>query len=354
MADAAPAAPSPTAAPAQPQATSNTSATPRPVGGTSMSTIPELATGASATTKSAEGAENAADDAAFWERLGKVDKKEVFKRLGLKTKANGKEVPLDDLDKVTRYVQRGLVPEQSLEELAKARSQVEPIQQLLQTLQDGDEGAKEKTLEQLLPPEVIDRIAEQRLMRKIQAQAKYDGLSPDARRYAEEADQLRAQTEAFKAQQAEQQRQAQMQAEQREVLQYRSELADVAGKTLEALGLPAQSGALGPVALSLLQPMMRAAINAGVKLDPGMLAEKADAQLSAIHEWKMGGLIKDWDKPEAKWSGDKLEAYLGKPVIRALLHHLQQKAGRSTQQQQPKTVTQPAAQPQKWDPRKLW
>lgn len=338
----APAAPSNTTPPTQ-------SATPAPAknsAGTTMTPLTDLATGTPNPTKAepAGQPDTAADMATLKELLGRADKKEVFKLLGLKTKANGREVPLDDLDKAIRYAQRGLGPEQALEEVAALKAQVEPRARLLEAIAKGNVETREQALSQLVSPEELDALAEQRMLRKIQQAQKYEQLSPDARRYAQEADALREQQAQFQAQREQYEAQQRQAHEVQQVQHAKSELANVATKTLEAMGLPPTQGQLGPMALALLSPLLKASYAAGVAPEPAQLAERADAQLTAIHQWKCESLAANFDQPG--WQGgDKLEAFLGKNVIRALLAHLQSKQSKGMPQQ-PKTVTEkPAERP---------
>lgn len=284
----------------------------------------------------------------------------AFKKAGgLKFKAGGKEHSIDSLEKLTRYAQRGLPVEQSLEEVSRARAELEPMQRLLQQLQSGTEDEAESALEKLLDSGKLDKVAERRLRRQFDKEQSMAGMSPRERELAAQLEQergekgkLTAEREAFQKQQAEAQEAQQVQAIQ-------NHMGSAIGEALKLMDLG--DGRLDAMAVNFMKPIIRATLNAGQQLDPATLAERVGPMLDAMHKHQIKSAktkpymaeavqeaLKDADDATLlKFFGSDV----GKAYRRALLGQLQ---GGSTPRSAAPAASGEAQAPGKWDPRRLY
>lgn len=196
----------------------------------------------------------------------------VLKKLGgLEVKAGGKTHKVDSIEKLVRYAQRGLPVEQSLEALARQRAELEPVAALLGQLRDGDEDAAEAALERLLDSGKLDKVAERRLRKLYEREQQMQGMSERERQLAQaleaergEKAKLAKEREEFQRRQAEAQEAEQVNA-------IKAHIGESITKSLELMGLPPK---LEAVAVNLMKPIIRASIQAGMPLDPQVLADK--------------------------------------------------------------------------------
>lgn len=276
---------------------------------------------------------------------------------GLKVKAGGKEHTIDSLDKALRLMQRGLPVEQSLEEVARAKSELAPMQALLEQLQSGDEDAAESALEKLLDSGKLDKVAERRLRRQFEREKSMEGLTPRERELAAALEQERAEKSKLTEERTRAQKQREEAIERQQVEAIQNHMAGVIDEAFKLLDLG--DGRLDAMALNFMKPIIRASLNAGMPLDPQVLADKVGPMLESLHKRQ---LVAAKSKPylseavqEALKEADDATLLkffgsdIGKKYRRALLGQL----NGGTQAQAPKTTEAPAT-PQKWDPRRLY
>lgn len=262
---------------------------------------------------------------------------------GLEVKANGKTHKVDSADKLLRYVQRGLPVASELERLAQQRAQLEPIAAIMQQLQAGDEDAAEAALEQLLDSGKLDKVAERRLRRMYEAEKRLEGLSPREREMAQELEREKGERQRLleERQKLEQQRQAQ--EEETQVAAIKQHIGGAITKTLETMQLPPK---LEPLAVEFMKPIIRAALQAGMPLDPAVLAERVSPIFDELLTYKARSLD---GEALLKFLGDDA----GTKVRKALLARLQGAPKAEAPKAAPAAPggTGPAAG---WDPRKMW
>lgn len=274
----------------------------------------------------------------------KAELEAVLKKLGgLEVKAGGKAHKVDSVEKLIRYAQRGLPVEQSMEQLAQQRAQLEPMAQLLQQLQSGDDDAAEQALERLLDSGKLDKVAERRLRRIYEREESLKGLSPRER-------ELSAQLEAERSEKArlaserkqleERQRAAQ---EQQQVAAVKEHISTAMTQTLDKLGLPPRMEAM---AVEFMKPVIRATINAGMPLDPEVLAEKIQPVFDEMLAYRAKNL-----------EGEQLLKFFGDDVGRKVRKALLAQLNSTPAPKAPAAPEKPAegAAPGKgWDPRRLF
>lgn len=285
----------------------------------------------------------------------------VLKKLGgLEVKAGGKAHRVDSMEKLIRYAQRGLPVEQSLEEVARAKAEMEPLRQLLQQLQSGDEDAAESALERLLDSGKLDKVAERRLRRQYEREKSMEGLSPRERELSAQLEQERAE----KAKYAEERKRAEMQQreamEAKQVEAIRNHMASTVSEAFKLMDLG--DGKLEAVALDFMKPIIRATLNAGMPLDAQALADRVGPMLEQVHKFQLKAsknkpymseavqeALKDADDETLlKFFGSDV----GKRYRQALLKQL--KGGNSQPApSQPSGETKPAPTGS-WDPRRLF
>lgn len=271
----------------------------------------------------------------------------VLKKLGgLEVKANGKAHKVESVDKLLRYVQRGLPVESELERLAQQRAQLEPVAAILQQLQEGDEDAAEAALEKLLDSGKLDKVAEKRLRRLYEAEQKMAGMSPRERELAEALERERGEKTRLADERQKAEAQRRQQEEQLQVNAIKQHIGSTITKSLETMGLPPK---LEPLAVEFMKPIIRASLNAGMPLDPAVLAEKVAPIFDELLSYRVKSL-----------EGDALLKFLGEDtggkVRKALLARLQgggKAAAPEAAPAQDKASPQVAG-PKGWDPRKLW
>lgn len=273
----------------------------------------------------------------------KAELEAVLKKLGgLEVKAGGKAHKVDSVEKLIRYAQRGLPVEQSMEQLARQRAQLEPVQQLLAQLQSGDDDAAEQALERLLDSGKLDKVAERRLRRIYEREESMKGLSPRERELsaqleAERSEKMRLATE--RKQFEERQRAAQ---EQQQVAAVKEHISGAMTATLDKLGLPPKMEAL---AVEFMKPVIRATINAGMPLDPEVLADK----IQPLFDEMLGYRVKNLEGESLlKFLGDDV----GRKVRKALLAQLNSTPAPKTAA--PEKPADSAAPGRGWDPRRMF
>lgn len=273
----------------------------------------------------------------------KAELEAVLKKLGgLEVKAGGKAHKVDSVEKLIRYAQRGLPVEQSMEQLARQRAQLEPVQQLLAQLQSGDDDAAEQALERLLDSGKLDKVAERRLRRIYEREESMKGLSPRERELsaqleAERSEKTRLATE--RKQFEERQRAAQ---EQQQVAAVKEHISGAMTATLDKLGLPPKMEAL---AVEFMKPVIRATINAGMPLDPEVLADK----IQPLFDEMLGYRVKNLEGESLlKFLGDDV----GRKVRKALLAQLNSTPAPKTAT--PEKPADSAAPGKGWDPRRMF
>jgi len=268
---------------------------------------------------------------------------------GIEYTVKGQKRREADPERVRRLVERGAGFESELENVAKSKAELAPLAELRELLEKGDEDAIERALEGRLGQK-LDKIAEKRLMRQLEREDQFKGMTPRERQMAEALEKANAERESLQTERKTAQERAQQEAERAEVAQYQGAITESITKTLDAMKLPAKLDAL---AASFMQPLLRAEIESGVMLDPAARAEKIDGILGGIHEWRLANL-----------EGEPLLKALGPGVDRkvraALLARLEAGSSTtaSTQQAQQPRATQPngaggTTHTPIWDPRRM-
>lgn len=310
-----------------------------------MSDVPVAAPAAAPTAAPAEGGAPAAPAAAPKPIDPRLELESALKKAGgLKFKAGGKEVTVDSIEKLTRYAQRGLPVEESLEQVAKQRAEIEPVRALLEQLQSGDEDAAEAALEKLLDSGKLDKVAERRLRRQFEREKEMEQLSPREKELRAALEQERGEkkklADAQKA--AEEQRAKAM--EEQQTARVRQHIEGNVIETLKSLDLPPK---LAPIAVEFMKPIIRASLNAGVGLDPAVLAEKVRPMFDQLFEYKTRNL--EGEKLLSLFGGD-----VGRKYRQALLAQLNGSKPAAVEPPKPEgerssTSTKPA-----WDPRRMF
>lgn len=240
---------------------------------------------------------------------------ELIAKAGLKVKANGKEYDVKDIGWLMRQANRGIPIEHSLAELQEQRAQLEPAARMMQALQSDDDDVREAALAKLLGPEKFLSVAEKALRRQFEQERELEGLSP---REKEMARKLREQeatlTDLQKRQLAARQQQEQA-VYQQQVESYRQHIADNVGEALTQLDLPKE---MNSIAVDFMKPIVRQMLNAGMPLDPAVLAEKVAPVFDSLLQYKAKAL-----------EGEKLLKFFGDDVGKkyraALLGQLKEK-----------------------------
>lgn len=257
-------------------------ATSAPAGGGSSQATPSTPANTNATQAPAQGATTTAAPTKPPDFRSELDAM-LKKAGGFKTKAAGRERVIDSAEQLERLIQRGLPIEDSLQEIAKEKAALAPKAKLLAQLESDNEEEVEKAIEQLLGSK-LDRVSERRVMRQIQREEALKDHTPRERELmqsleAERAERMRLANET-KAQQA----QAQQRAEAAKTREYMDSMANTAGAALKMLDLPE---ALHPMALNVMNPILSAAIDAGVPVSPEVVSQKVESVLSGILTWAM-------------------------------------------------------------------
>lgn len=267
----------------------------------------------------------------------------VLKKMGgLKVKAGGKEHVVDSIEKLMRYAQRGIPVEQELSQLGEQKRQLAPFADLLKQLRDGDDDTAAEVMDKLLGDKA-KRVAERRLMREIERESKYEGMSERERQLAQQLDaerdrssKLDKERKAFE----EQQRKAQ---EEQQVAQLRRDIGTSMEAALTKMGLPPK---LEGIALEFMKPVVRAVLSAGQPLDPDFLAERVSPLFDELLLHRTRNL-----------EGEGLLKFMGGDVgkkFRAALLASMQPAAKSAPPPANGAPAATTAAPAKWDPRKLF
>lgn len=267
---------------------------------------------------------------------------------GIEYTVKGQKRREADPERVRRLVERGAGFEAELENVAKSKAELAPLAELRELLERGDEDAIERALEGKLGQR-LDKIAERRLMRQLQREDQFKDMTPRERQMAEALERANAERESLSSQQKAAAERAKQEAEQAEVAKYQGAITDSITKTLDALKLPPKLDAL---AASFMQPLLKAELESGMLLDPAARAEKVEAVLSGIQEWRLANL-----------EGEALLKALGpgvdKKVRAALLARLEGVQQQAAPAQQPSASSQGqqratgTTHTPLWDPRRL-
>ena len=205
---------------------------------------------------------------------------------GIEYTVKGQKRREADPERVRRLVERGAGFESELENVAKSKAELAPLAELRALMESGDEDAIERALEGRLGKK-LDKIAERRLMREIQREDKYKDMTPRERQMAEELEKANAERESLQTERKTAAERAKQEQEQAEVAQYQGAITESITKTLDMLKLPPKIDAL---AASFMQPLLKAELESGMLLDPAARAEKVEAVLSGIQEWRLANL----------------------------------------------------------------
>lgn len=266
----------------------------------------------------------------------------VLKKMGgLEVRAGGKTHKVDSLEKLQRYIQRGLPVEQSLEEVARAKAEVEPIKALLAQLQSGDDEAAESALERLLDSGKLDKVAERRLRRQFEKEQSMQGMSEREKALAQQLESERSEKTRLAEERKRFEDAQRQQQEAQQVNAIKAHIGNAITKTLEGLGLPDK---LEPLAVEFMKPIIRASLNAGMALDPAVLTEKVRPVLDQLFEYQV-----------SKLEGDALVKRLGPDVGKRYRAALLAQLNGGTAKPAPVETKQEAPAPaERWDPRRRW
>lgn len=203
---------------------------------------------------------------------------------GIPVKVNGKTVKMT-MEQLTRYAQKNAPIDSAMQALQKQREELSPKMALLQQLEAGSEDEQTEALEKLLGSKFVS-VAEKRLLKEIQSQQKYEGMSERERQMAQQLERLEGEKRT-----AEQQRQAMEKAQQdaresQEVAHWQNVLGAVATGALTQLELPER---LEPLAIKLVQPVMRELMAAGQVPTADDVAKHIEDVLESVVEWSFRG-----------------------------------------------------------------
>lgn len=213
------------------------------------------------------------------EHLGAIDKAG-----GIPVKVNGKTVKMT-MEQLTRYAQKNAPIDSAMQALQKQREELSPKMALLQQLESGSEDDQAAALDKLLGSKFVS-VAEKRLLKEIQAQQKYEGMSERERNMAQQLERLEGEKRS-----SEEQRQALEKAQQdaresQEVAHWQNVLGGVAQGALTKLELPER---LEPLAIKLVQPVLRELMAAGQVPTADDLAQHIEEVLESVVEWSFRG-----------------------------------------------------------------
>ncbi|HET9554909.1 MAG TPA: hypothetical protein VFP50_18230 [Anaeromyxobacteraceae bacterium] len=254
-------------------------------------------------------------------------------------KINGKaeKIPADDIDKAAKAL--GLDPQELLRgtQLAKASYERFEAARKLQDQFNGLKGKDPWTIAkemQGLDDAALDRLAEQRLIAKLQNEARLSQLTPEQQQYERQ----RLEFERQRAEFAEQQRAAQEQALSVQATEMRSQMEPMIISEMEKAGLPKTPAAVRAV-VDQLQTQHR----------HGLPLDFAEAVRSAQDQF-----INPTAEVLGKMPPEQLVKLLGKEAVDAILRHsIAQKPTPESRPIQPPTA--PAQEkPRTWMTTKEW
>lgn len=250
-----------------------------------------------------------------------------------------------DPAKARRAFERVAGLDMELEGIAKAKAELEPIRQLQKLIDEGDETAVEEFLASKMGQK-LDRLAERRLARQFEREERFKGMTERERHMAELLEKQQSQLELTKKERAELAQREEETKQQAEQQHLQRVIGESLTETLKAMQM--KSGALEPMSVALLQPILKAELESGVFLTPAERAAKATEMLDGIMSWRLGSL-----------EGDALLEAMGpdteKRYRAALLARLERGSAPASQTQpQQGQQGQQAAKPGGWDPRRSW
>jgi len=219
---------------------------------------------------------------------------------GLTLKAGGKTYKVDSVEKLLGWAQRGIPLEEGLATLAQQRRELEPMAQALQQLREGDEDAAEEALARLVDEGKLSKLMMRRLQREYESQERMQGLSPKEREMQQELETLRAEKQKGEAELRQRQQQEQQQKERQQVDAVKNHISQQIIGALEQMGLPPK---LEPMAVEFMKPFVRTMIQAGMPLDPKVLAEKVGPIFDEMLAYRAKAL-----------EGEKLLSFFGPDV----------------------------------------
>ncbi len=270
----------------------------------------------------------------------KLELEAMLKKMGgLEVTAGGKKHKVDSVEKLIRYAQRGLPVESSLEEIGRQRAELEPVAALFEKLRNGSDEEQESALEKLLDSGKLDKVAERRIRRQYEREQKMEHLTPRERELQAALDEERGGRAKLEKEREEATKKEAAVIEQQQVTAVKTHISGAITKTLEMLSL---GDKLEPIAVEFMKPIIRASLNAGISLDPSVLAEKVTPILEQLFEHQTRNL--DGDALLKKMGGEVGKRY--RAALRAQLTG----GGKAAA----KVEEKPAEPVKPWDPRKMF
>ncbi len=203
---------------------------------------------------------------------------------GLRIKAGGKEHKLTS-EQVRRRLEQAMPVEAALESVAKQRQELEPKAKLLETLENGTDDEREAALEKLLGSKFLS-VAEKRLIRQMEQEQKFDGMSERERALAQQLEQERGEKSKLAQEKAAFEKAQRDAEESAEVARYQQQIGEVCVAALKQLELPDK---MEPMALRLIKPILHELMAQGQMPTPDFLASRIDEVLTGLVEWRFSG-----------------------------------------------------------------
>ena len=203
---------------------------------------------------------------------------------GLRIKAGGKEHKLTS-EQVRRRLEQAMPVEQALESVAKQRQELEPKAKLLEVLENGSDDEREAALEKLLGSKFLS-VAERRLIKQMEQEQKFDGMSERERQLAQQLEQERSEKSRLAQEKAAFEKAQRDAEESAEVARYQQQIGEVCVAALKQLELPDK---MEPMALRLIKPVLHELMAQGQMPTPDFLASRIDDVLTGLVEWRFSG-----------------------------------------------------------------
>lgn len=203
---------------------------------------------------------------------------------GLRVKANGKEHKLTS-EQIRRRLEQAMPVEAALENVAKQRQELEPKARLIDQLQNGTPDEQEEALEKLMGSKFLT-VAERRLIRQMEQEQKFDGMSERERALAQQLEQERGEKTKLAQEKAAFEKAQRDAEESAEVARYQQQIGEVCVAALKQLELPDK---MEPMALRLIKPILHELMAQGQMPTPDFLASRIDEVLTGLVEWRFSG-----------------------------------------------------------------
>lgn len=203
---------------------------------------------------------------------------------GVEVKVGGKVVKMTT-EQLIRNAQRGLPVEEGFAALSKQREELAPKLKLLEQLEKGNDDEQQEALEKLLGSKFVSA-AEKRLIREMQKESKFEGMTERERQMAQQLEAANGEKNRLAEEKAAFEKAQRDAEESKEVAHWQNVFGGIAVGALKSLELPEK---LEPLALKLVQPIMKELMSSGTLPTSEDLAQHIDEILSQLVDWNMKG-----------------------------------------------------------------